>query len=1107
MPDSSREPSDVDELRDLVARCILAFESGGDSEVQELLRGHPDLADEAHVQLRALRDAGLLVPPAPPPEQIGPYRVLRPLGRGAVGTVYLAAREGDVRREVAIKVIRPGMDSREVLARFAVERQALALLDHPNVARALDAGVTDDGRPYLCMDYVSGQPITRYCDTRRLTLRQRVALVAQICDAVHAGHQKGILHRDLKPSNLLVGDRDGQPWPTVIDFGVAKSVGSRLVDVTLVTGRGRLIGTPEYMSPEQAANEVDVDTRTDVHALGVVLHEILCGHLPIASERLRQADERELMRLLQQDTPAPLASHLHDGDAASAEIARNRHTTIAAMKRSLASELNWIVQKAIEKDRNHRYGMVADLAADLRRFLAMEPVAAGPKRPWYRWRKFVSRNRVQVASAALVLLALIGGLSASLAFYARARSNAQRSDASLEIAVDAIDRMVRTGDQDLNVVPHMEVVRRRLLAEALTLQERLSANAGTPRLKLATVRIQTTLARAHGHLGEYTAAIERAERALALLQTLERERGINVQTSALRTTLLFDKANWLDILGRPPAVFVPLLAKACEAARETAAQLNTIQDADKRREYRQLAALAIGRRATSLIDTDSAAAEAYFDEATALLQPLLDASPAAAEQATPVAPDVLTVLAYRARFYRSIGQSKRSLDTANQLQAHLDAAQEIVESPAQFARFLPTMENLGSIYFQLDRTEQSLAIADRMVELRRTLMRDYPGTPAHASGLGTALVNRAMALENAGRIEDVAATLEECLELFEGLSKDRPEVQNYRMQLMDTALKLAQHYVVRSNYGAPFEAAAAIRALDRAIAARSGSGRSSGNPSPSWLRQVAELDLTNGIISARTGELERAEGALRKAAEQYEALQEQRTDILWPKLRLVEIEQRLAQVLLDQNKLAQADEWVATAQRHLQALDDSIYEQNGPARLRRALAGLRARVYARLGRHEACRSSFDQLMNVIPDGDWQSRNSAADIALDALRTTDKDSPWRAPFADLVRETLASAIAIGGEDPASLMVAIMRSKSLKTLAAAEQVVGNLSAAADAQKGVVAGFRKAFEARPTERNRQRVAAAMQSLAALLDRNQDPQAAAAVRAELTALPASGR
>ncbi|MCA8966507.1 MAG: serine/threonine protein kinase, partial [Planctomycetes bacterium] len=258
MPHDLTPPSDRDDLSSLVTRCILAFEQEGESAVEGLLAANPVLATEARAQLLALRDAGLLAPPMPDPVQIGQYRVLRRLGSGAVGSVYLAVQEQPMRRQVAIKVIRPGMDSREVLARFAVERQALALLDHPNVARVLDAGTTPDGRPYLCMDYVAGQPITRYCDERALGIEQRLELLALVGDAVHAAHQKGILHRDLKPSNILVGDRDGKPWPTVIDFGVAKSLGPRLLDVTLYTGHGKLVGTPEYMSPEQAANEIDV---------------------------------------------------------------------------------------------------------------------------------------------------------------------------------------------------------------------------------------------------------------------------------------------------------------------------------------------------------------------------------------------------------------------------------------------------------------------------------------------------------------------------------------------------------------------------------------------------------------------------------------------------------------------------------------------------------------------------------------------------------------------------------------------------------------------------------------------------------------------------------
>ncbi|MCA8954157.1 MAG: serine/threonine protein kinase, partial [Planctomycetes bacterium] len=516
MASGSEPVSDSDELASLVTRCILAFERGGATEVDAELAARPTLAEVAREQLALLRDAGLLVPPQPDPEQIGPYRVIRRLGSGGVGSVFLAEQSTPVRRQVAIKVIRPGMDSREVLARFAVERQTLALLDHPNVARVLDAGTTADGRPYLCMDYVRGQPITQYCDERGLDLGRRVALLANVCDVVQAAHQKGILHRDLKPSNILVSDQGGQPWPTVIDFGVAKSLGPRLLDVTVLTGYGRLVGTLEYMIPEQASNEIDVDTRTDVYALGVVLYELLSGRLPLSSRRLRSASADEFVRILREEDP-PAASAAAAAAEDLEQRARQRATSPAALERDLRGELDWVVGKAIEKDRNRRYGMAAEFAADLRCYLRREPVQAGPPTTWYRWRKLVARHRYEALSAAAMLALLLGGFVTSLMFYFDAARKTVASEASLDIALEAVERMVQAGEDRLDIVPRMAGVRRELLAEALELHRRLAATAGGERVQWRTARALAGLARIQAQLGEDAAAMASADEALALV--------------------------------------------------------------------------------------------------------------------------------------------------------------------------------------------------------------------------------------------------------------------------------------------------------------------------------------------------------------------------------------------------------------------------------------------------------------------------------------------------------------------------------------------------------------------------------------------------------------
>ena len=308
---------------------------------------------------------------------IGPYKLLQPIGEGGMGTVYMAEQTQPVRRTVALKLIKAGMDSRQVLARFGAERQALALMDHPNIAKVFDAGTTDAGRPYFVMELVKGVPITRFCDERRLTLRERLELAIPVCQAVQHAHQKGIIHRDLKPSNVLIALYDGKPVPKVIDFGVAKATGPRLTDQTLYTEFGAVVGTLEYMSPEQAElNQLDIDTRTDVYSLGVLLYELLTGSTPLERKRLKEVLFLEVLRVIREDESPRPSMRLSTTDEL-ASIAACRNIEPRRLSGLVRGELDWIVMKALEKDRNRRYETANGLAADLRRYLDDEPVEAG----------------------------------------------------------------------------------------------------------------------------------------------------------------------------------------------------------------------------------------------------------------------------------------------------------------------------------------------------------------------------------------------------------------------------------------------------------------------------------------------------------------------------------------------------------------------------------------------------------------------------------------------------------------------------------------------------------------------------------------------------------
>jgi serine/threonine protein kinase len=338
------------------------------------------------------------------------YKLLEPIGEGGMGTVWMAQQAEPVKRLVALKLIKPGLDSRQVIARFEAERQALALLDHPNIARVFDAGTTDTGRPYFVMELVKGVPLTRYCDEHRLTPRARLELFLPVCQAVQHAHQKGIIHRDLKPSNVLVALYDGKPVPKVIDFGIAKAAGPQLTDKTLVTGFGNVVGTLEYMSPEQAElNQLDIDTRSDVYALGVLLYELLTGSTPLERKRLREAALLEVLRVIREEEPPRPSTRLSTTDELPS-VAANRGLEPKKLSGLVRGELDWIVMKALEKDRNRRYETANSFALDIQRYLHDEPVGAGPPSSTYRLKKFLQRNRGAVLAAAFVLVTLVGGI-------------------------------------------------------------------------------------------------------------------------------------------------------------------------------------------------------------------------------------------------------------------------------------------------------------------------------------------------------------------------------------------------------------------------------------------------------------------------------------------------------------------------------------------------------------------------------------------------------------------------------------------------------------------------------------------------------------------------
>ncbi|MBL7187940.1 MAG: serine/threonine protein kinase [Phycisphaerae bacterium] len=441
------EPDQLDELLSVVT---------GDFDASELDKAESSSPDDANPSKKS-QLAGITVSLHGSIEQsgsqIGRYKLLHALGEGGMGIVYLAEQKQPIRRQVALKVIKPGMDSKRVIARFEAERQALALLDHPNIAHVHDAGTTEAGRPYFVMEYVKGLSIAEHCDRHKLTIEDRLNLFRQICLAIHHAHQKGIIHRDIKPSNILVSTEDDKATPKIIDFGVAKALAQPLTERTLATEESQLLGTPEYMSPEQAdmASE-DIDTRSDIYSLGVLLYVLLTGALPFDSTTFREGGIDRIRQIIRETDPKTPSTRLTNLGEDAIKVARSRQTDIAALAKKLHKELEWIPLKAMRKERAERYRSASELADDVENYLKGAPLLAGPLSTVYRLKKLVQRNRALVTGIAAILAVLVAGIVVSTLYalgQTRARAEAQLIADFLENDVLGSASRAREGEATL----------------------------------------------------------------------------------------------------------------------------------------------------------------------------------------------------------------------------------------------------------------------------------------------------------------------------------------------------------------------------------------------------------------------------------------------------------------------------------------------------------------------------------------------------------------------------------------------------------------------------------------------------------------------------------
>lgn len=826
---------------------------------------------------------------------VGPFKLLQQIGEGGMGTVFMAEQTQPVRRKVALKIVKPGMNTREVIARFEAERQALALMDHPNIARVFDGGSTDAGHPYFAMELVNGIPITDYCDLNNLPVRERLELFITVCHAVQHAHQKGIIHRDMKPSNVMVTLHDGQPVPKVIDFGVAKAIGQQLTDKTLFTQFAQLLGTPLYMSPEQAElTGLDIDTRSDIYSLGVLLYELLTGTTPLERARINHAAMDEVRRMIREDDPPSPSMRLSStaGQVQTA-VATHRRLDPKGLSRLVRGDLDWIVMKALEKDRTRRYETANGFAADVGRYLRDELVEARPPSAVYRFHKFARRNRVVFSTGALVLAALMVGTFVSTwqAFRAtraerlsdqrletansnfriaeahRLRAVASEHDAktkeglaqearkeaveSLQDALAAVDQMLtQVGDEKLVFVPQMESVRRELLLDAVKFYQRfLQKYKDNATIRLETARAYLRLARIQRSLGQIAEAEIGYIKAFAMFDEIDARFPLEADIRHDLSMAHIEISTCCEDLGKHQDNEIHI-QRAITIAEELTIEFP--QDVFHRD---QLAYAKLYRAA--LI------------------------SPTRPEEAEKILRRNLTLTknsAHLVDYCRTLGELLKGQGRISEAELTVRQALAIcetclVEQPTSIwikNKLGNTLRDLGGLAAAQGRWTEAEAIGGEAIKVLDKLATDYPTGPDYRICQAGAHQDRARVLTALNRTADAATAYRRALDLFRKLASDFPHSQKFSEFAIHQRLDLAKFLLASGQTEGAFD-------VYRQGVKDSGNAAAEISTKLVQWQGLVPTHIELGRLLATSGKAEEAETAYRWAMEAQQQLEDDLT--------------------------------------------------------------------------------------------------------------------------------------------------------------------------------------------------------------------------------------